>query len=88
MLISFSSGCEIDRKWLKTFALSLQMTSSQVSHFTAPFSLLFMLPAGGRQHPMGATSELVGVLLASSDHMKSKDLECLTGAAARVTLQL
>lgn len=88
MLTSFSSGSEIARKWLKNFALSLQITSSQISHFNTPFSLLFVFPSESIWQCVEATPGLVGVLVASWDCWNSKDVECLTEVRGTVTPQL
>lgn len=88
MLTSFGSGSEIARKWLENFALSLQITSSQISHFNTPFSLLFVFPSESIWQGVEATPGLVGVLVASWDCQNSKDVDCLTYGRGAVTLQL
>lgn len=77
-LSSSGGGSEIARKWLKNFALSLQITSSQISHFNTPFSLLFVFPSESIWQCVEATPGLVGVLVASWDCRNSKDVDCLT----------
>lgn len=77
MLTSQHGGCKVARKWWKTFALSLPILSSQISHLNAPFSLLFLLPSGSTQQHGGLIPDFVGVPGASSGSLKSNDTECL-----------
>lgn len=77
MLTSLHGGPQIARKWLKTSALSLQVTSSQISHFNTSFSLLFMLPSGDLRQHVGSTPEFAGVPGASSGYLNSDGVECL-----------
>lgn len=76
MPTSLHGGCKIARKWRKTFALSLQMTSSQICHLNTPFSLLFMLPSGSIEQPVGWTPAFAGVPGASPGPLKSNGMEC------------